>query len=110
LNQREKLEYLLRTKKWNPYCIRHSAITFDSDLLPDYALKRKVRWSMNSKQASRYIKRRMGEAVKKQILIRDGILVEDESAQSKPVVLGCPRCKLVNTIDSRLCLGCSYPL
>jgi hypothetical protein len=21
----DKLEYLLRTKKWNPYCIRHSA-------------------------------------------------------------------------------------
>jgi hypothetical protein len=79
--ERDKLEYLLRTKKWNPYCIRHSAITFDSDLLPDYALNRKVRWSMNSKQASRYIKRRMGDAVKKQILKRDGILLEDKSMQ-----------------------------
>ena len=35
----EKLQYLLRTKKWNPYCIRHSAITSDSDYLPDFALK-----------------------------------------------------------------------
>ena len=35
--ERDKLEYLLRTKKWNPYCISHSAIAFDSDLLPDYA-------------------------------------------------------------------------
>lgn len=33
-------------KKWNPYCIRHSAITYDSDYLPEYALKKKVRWSM----------------------------------------------------------------
>jgi integrase/recombinase XerD len=30
--ERQKLEYLLRTKKWNPYCIRHSAITTDADI------------------------------------------------------------------------------
>ena len=29
-DERERLEYLLKTKKWNPYCIRHSAITSDS--------------------------------------------------------------------------------
>jgi integrase/recombinase XerD len=23
-DERQKLEYLLKTKKWNPYCIRHS--------------------------------------------------------------------------------------
>lgn len=48
-NEREKLLYLINTKKWNPYCIRHSSITNDSDYLPEYALKKKVRWSMNSK-------------------------------------------------------------
>jgi integrase/recombinase XerD len=58
--ERQKLEYLLKIKKWNPYCIRHSSISADSDFLPEYALKKKVRWSMNSKQGSRYIKRRMG--------------------------------------------------
>jgi integrase/recombinase XerD len=54
--EKEKLEHLLVTKKWNPYCIRHSAITSDSDYLPEYALKKKVRWSMNSKQGSRYMR------------------------------------------------------
>jgi hypothetical protein len=39
--EKERLEYLLKTKKWNPYCIRHSAITSDSDFLPEYALKKK---------------------------------------------------------------------
>ncbi|MFY9870905.1 MAG: hypothetical protein WAK17_14405 [Candidatus Nitrosopolaris sp.] len=62
-DERQKLEFILKTKKWNPYCIRHSAITSDSDFLPEYALKKKVRWSMNSKQGSRYIKRRMGAAM-----------------------------------------------
>jgi integrase/recombinase XerD len=47
IQEREKLEYLLITKKWNPYCIRHSAITADSDYLPEYALKKKVRCPMN---------------------------------------------------------------
>jgi integrase/recombinase XerD len=73
-DERQKLEYLLKTKKWNPYCIRHSAITSDSDYLPEYALKKKVRWSMNSKQGSRYIKRRMGNDLKQKILVQSNYL------------------------------------
>lgn len=73
-----KLEYLLRTKKWNPYCLRHSAITYDSDYLPDFAVKKKARWSMNSRQGSRYIKSRMGPDLKRTILLRNGITVEDD--------------------------------
>jgi integrase/recombinase XerD len=107
--ERQKLEFLLKTKKWNPYCIRHSAITSDSDFLPEYALKKKVRWSMNSKQGSRYIKRRMGNDLKKQILVYNGIISEDE-IQRKSSVLACPRCNLLNAIDNKYCSKCSYPL
>ncbi len=74
--EKEKLEYLVKTKKWNPYCIRHSSITSDSDYLPEYALKKKVRWSMNSKQGVRYIKRRMGNDLKQKILVQNGIISE----------------------------------
>jgi integrase/recombinase XerD len=105
----EKLQYLIQTKKWNPYCIRHSAITSDSDYLPDYALKKKVRWSMNSRQASRYIKRRMGNDLKRQILIHNGVTLDTEM-QKKPSVLACPRCTLVNGFDNKYCSKCSYPL
>jgi integrase/recombinase XerD len=59
--EKGKLEFLLQTKKWNPYCIRHSAITYDSDYLPEYAVKKKARWSMNSRQGTRYVKSRMGQ-------------------------------------------------
>jgi integrase/recombinase XerD len=107
--EREKLEYLLKTKKWNPYCIRHSAITSDSDYLPEYALKKKVRWSMNSRQGSRYIKRRMGDELKTKILQRNGILQEIEM-KIKPSVLDCPRCAFVNAIDNKYCSKCSYPI
>jgi integrase/recombinase XerD len=74
--EREKLEYLIKTKRWNPYCIRHCAITSDSDYLPEFALKKKVRWSMNSKQSSRYIKTRMGNDLKQKILLQNGIISE----------------------------------
>ena len=66
--ERGRLEFILKTKKFNPYCLRHSAITADSDYLPEYALKKKVRWSMNSKQGNRYIKTRLGNELKDKIL------------------------------------------
>lgn len=109
--ERQRLEFLLKTKKWNPYCVRHSAITSDSDFLPEYALKKKVRWSMNSKQGARYIKRRMGDDLKNQILVRNGIISEESAlAQKKPSVLNCGRCSLVNAIENKWCSSCSYPL
>lgn len=86
----EKLTLLIKRKKWNPYCIRHSAITADSDFLPEYALKKKVRWSKNSKQGARYIKRRMGNDLKQKILVQNGIIPEEE-IEKKPSVLTCGR-------------------
>jgi site-specific recombinase XerD len=109
LDERNRLEYLLKTKRWNPYCIRHSAITADSDYLPEYALKKKVRWSMNSKQGSRYIKRRMGNDLKQKILEYNGI-IPTKDLEKKPSVLSCPRCELVNSIENKYCSKCSYPL
>jgi integrase/recombinase XerD len=107
--ERQKLEFLLKTKKFNPYCIRHSSITSDSDYLPEYALKKKVRWSMNSKQGNRYIKSRMGNDLKQQILSHNGILSPYES-RNKHSILMCPRCELANACDNKFCSKCSYPL
>jgi integrase/recombinase XerD len=107
--ERQKLEFLLKMKKWNPYCIPHSAISSDSDFLPEYALKKKVRWSMNSKQGSRYIKRRMGNDMKEKILVHNGIIT-DSQRQKRPSVLPCPRCELINAVDNKFCSKCSYPL
>lgn len=107
--EKVKLNHLLAVKKWNPYCIRHSAITADSDYLPEYALKKKVRWSMNSKQGSRYIKRRMGNELKFKILEYNGIISE-EIQKKKPVQSICPRCDLSNVVENKYCSKCSYPL
>ena len=107
--EREKLQYLANTKKWNPYCIRHSSITRDSDYLPEYALKKKVRWSMNSRQGTRYIKTRLGNELKEKILQHNGIISEIEF-KNKPSILNCPRCELVNAVENKYCSKCSYPL
>jgi integrase/recombinase XerD len=110
-NIEEKLEYLLRTKKWNPYCLRHSAITYDSDYLPEYAVKKKARWSMNSRQGSRYIKSRMGGELKRAILAQNGIALGDDNAlRPRPAVRDCARCNLINSFENKYCSKCSYPL
>jgi hypothetical protein len=107
--ERERIEFLLTTKKFNPYCLRHSAITADSDYLPEYALKKKVRWSMNSKQSTRYIKTRLGNELKEKILQYNGIISENAS-KKKTSIIDCPRCELVNAIENKYCSKCSYPL
>ncbi|MGC1933225.1 MAG: hypothetical protein WA667_29990 [Candidatus Nitrosopolaris sp.] len=109
--EKQKLEYLLRTKKWNPYCLRHSAITYDSDYLPEYAVKKKARWSMNSRQGSRYIKSRMGGDLKRAILAQNGItLGDDDVLRPKLTVRDCPRCNFINSFENKYCSKCSYPL
>lgn len=105
----EKLNHLLVTKRWNPYCIRHSSITNDSDHLPEYALKKKVRWSINSRQGSRYIKNRWTNDLKNKILEYNGIITESNS-KLKPQVVNCPRCALINVPENKYCSDCSYPL
>ena len=64
---------------------------------------------MNSKQGSRYIKRRMGIELKNKILEYNGINVQNLT-KTKPAVLDCPRCDLTNALDNKYCLKCSYPL
>ncbi|HKG88416.1 MAG TPA: hypothetical protein VKA95_08830, partial [Nitrososphaeraceae archaeon] len=108
-NELEKLRHIVDTKKFNPYCIRHSSICIDSDWLPDFALKKKVRWSMNSRQGLRYIKNRMGNDLKQKILVQNGIVSEIE-ADKNPSVLRCPRCTLINAVNNKYCSKCSYPL
>lgn len=107
--EREKMLIIINNKRFNPYCIRHSAITSDSDYLPEYALKKKVRWSMNSRQGSRYIKTRMGNELKNKILASNGIISENEIIK-KPTILTCPRCEFVNVIENKFCSKCIYSL
>jgi hypothetical protein len=54
---------------------------------------------MNSKQGSRYIKRRMGNDLKQKILVQNGIISEQE-VERKPSILNCPRQSTTNTVQN----------
>ena len=62
---------------------------------------------MNSKQSSRYIKRRMGNELKNKILEYNGIITE-EKQKKKPSISNCHRCSLVNTWENKYCSKCRY--
>lgn len=51
----------------------------------------------------------MGENLKNQILVRNGIL-SDNQLKSKPSVITCYRCSYVNAIEDKYCSNCIYPL
>jgi hypothetical protein len=51
----------------------------------------------------------MGNHLKEQILVHDGIMSEID-IEKKPSVHNCPRCTLVNAMDNKFCSKCSYPL
>jgi integrase/recombinase XerD len=65
---------------------------------------------MNSRQGSRYIKRRMDNELKEKILVHNGIISEKESIRKKSPILNCPRCDLINAFENKYCSKCSYPL
>jgi ribosomal protein L37E len=108
--ERQKLEYLLKTKKWNPYCLRHSSIEHDSGYLPEFALRKKVRWTLNSKQPGRYIKNKWTADIKRQILEHNGIAAAEHERGLESVHRPCPRCNLSNALENRVCSRCGYPL
>jgi hypothetical protein len=51
----------------------------------------------------------MGNDLKQKILVQNGIIAEQQ-IERKPSILNCPRCSLVNAIDSKFCSKCSYTL
>jgi len=107
-DQRQRLEYLLRTKKWNPYVFRHSAITDDSNHLPEYAVKKKARWVMDGR---RYIKNSWNDDLKNKILEHSGIKITNK--QTRMVSRPCGSCGYINKLESKFCEnpanGCHYP-
>lgn len=51
----------------------------------------------------------MGNNLKQKILVYNGIVPPPE-IESKPSVISCPRCNLVNAVENKYCSACSYPL
>ena len=100
--ERQVIEKFLVEKKWNPYCIRHSAITEDGDTLPADAVDKKIGWVAGSPMRRRYMKRSFTRQLKNAILERDGYVI-DPDHKTLPAVMPCHSCKKINGFDIEIC-------
>lgn len=108
VEKKKLLEHLINSKKWNPYCIRHSSIDEDAEWLVDNSVTKKVGWTINTKRRATYIQQRMGRKTKVEVLKRDGIEIDDFD-KPVPSTKICSRCEYTNGIDADVC-KCGYPL
>ena len=101
-DERKKIEEFLTYRKFNPYCIRTSAIREDAETLSTSNLETKVGWKRGSKMPRVYLDDSMSAAFKKQLLTRDGLKVDEEEGV-KAAVISCHYCNRINAIDAMIC-------
>ena len=96
-------------KKWNPYAIRHSALTAKSQILREATLRDHAGWTMTSKMPSVYL-HYFGTESSNSLLEAAGIL-KTKAAEAdvlRPKV--CTNCNEPNTHDAKFCLRCRMVL
>jgi len=96
-------------KPWNPYILRHSALTEKAKILKEATLRDHAGWSMNSKMPSVYIHFFGGES-SKSLLEARGIIPADRRETSILEAKECPNCREPNTPHSRFCQRCKMVL
>jgi hypothetical protein len=104
---KKKIEELLK-KPWNPYVLRHSAITEKSGFLnSDSKLRQYAGWTARSNMHSRYVHFRGGESMTDLLKVK-GIVKDDKRSINilKPKI--CPNCNEQNRPDSQFCQKCRF--
>ena len=94
----------LLTKPWNPYIMRHSALTQKSQILKESTLRDHAGWSMTSKMPNVYI-HYFGNESSKSLLEAYGIenYSKDQTSFLKSKM--CSNCNLYKGSNSRRCYG-----
>ena len=102
-----KIKELLQ-KPWNPYIIRHSALTEKSKFLRENVLRQYAGWSMDSNMHQKYV-HYFGNESNESILEAYGLKPKfEEIDKMKP--RQCPNCNELNKIDSKFCVKCRMVL
>jgi hypothetical protein len=98
----------LLNKKWNPYVLRHSAITEKSMILSsDSKLRQYAGWTARSNMHHKYVHFGGGEATNDLLRLKGVIKDEKQSINIlQPKI--CPNCKESNKPDSQLCFKCNF--
>jgi integrase len=93
------------TKPWNPYILRHSALTAKSQILKESTLRDHAGWSMNSRMPNIYI-HYFGDESSKSLLEAFG--VEKYHQRQSDILKNkqCPNCSESNKPDQKFCNKC----
>jgi integrase len=97
------------TKPWNPYIIRHSALTAKSKILKESTLRDHAGWSMMSRMPNVYL-HYFGNESSKSLLEAYGIKHHNQKEISVLKTKSCPNCREENKPDSKFCARCRMVL
>jgi integrase len=97
------------TKPWNPYIIRHSALTAKSKILKESTLRNHAGWSMTSRMPSVYL-HYLGNESSKSLLEAYGIEKYNQKEIEILKTKSCPNCREENKPDSKFCTKCRMVL
>lgn len=104
---KDQMSKLLK-KRFNPYILRHSALTQKASVLREHVLRQHAGWTMNSKMPQIYI-HWFGNESSNTLLELYGIN-KDHKPSEKLKPKECPNCKEPNKIDSKFCSKCRMVL
>jgi hypothetical protein len=104
---KKKINELLG-KPWNPYILRHSALTEKSTILKEHVLRQHAGWSGRSQMHLKYL-HYFGNESSESLLEAYGILPKGQHRDYlKPKQ--CPNCSEPNKPDSKFCAKCRMVL
>ena len=105
---KQKIRELLK-KPWNPYIIRHSALTEKSKILKEHVLRQHAGWSPRSQMHLRYL-HYFGNESCESILEAYGIVTKDQKLSESLRPKQCPNCNEPNKPDAKFCAKCRMVL
>jgi integrase/recombinase XerD len=105
---KEKINELLK-KPWNPYILRHSALTEKSTILKEHVLRQHAGWSGRSQMHLKYL-HYFGNESSESLLEAYGILQKGQHKLDQLKPKQCPNCNEPNKPDSKFCTKCRMVL
>lgn len=97
------------TKPWNPYILRHSALTAKSQILKESTLRDHAGWSLTSRMPNIYI-HYFGDESSKSLLEAYGVEKYHQKQTDILRTKQCPNCSEPNKPDSKFCTKCRMVL
>jgi integrase len=97
------------TKPWNPYILRHSALTAKSQILKESTIRDHAGWSMTSRMPNIYI-HYFGDESSKSLLEAYGVEKYNQKQINILKNKHCPNCSEPNKPDSKFCAKCRMVL